>query len=74
MSLMMDIVLNHTSNKHEWALKGEKKYQDYFYFFDDKQMPDLLNKTMPEVFPESSPGSFTYVQELDKWVMTVFHQ
>ena len=77
MYLMMDIVLNHTSNKHEWALKalkGEKKYQDYFYFFDDKQMPDLLNKTMPEVFPETSPGSFTYVQELDKWVMTVFHQ
>jgi amylosucrase len=28
---------------------------------------------MPEIFPESSPGSFTYVPELNKWVMTVFH-
>jgi amylosucrase len=76
MCLMMDIVLNHTSHKHEWALKaiaGEKKYQDYFYFFDDRQMPDELEKTMPEVFPESSPGNFTYIEELDKWVMTVFH-
>jgi amylosucrase len=76
MCLMMDIVLNHTSHKHEWALKaiaGEKKYQDYFYFFDDRQMPDDLEKTMPEVFPESSPGNFTYIEELDKWVMTVFH-
>jgi amylosucrase len=76
MCLMMDIVLNHTSNKHEWALKaiaGEKKYQDYFYFFDDRQIPDELEKTMPEVFPESSPGNFTYIKELDKWVMTVFH-
>jgi amylosucrase len=76
MCLMMDIVLNHTSHKHEWALKaiaGEKKYQDYFYFFDDRQMPDELEKTMPEVFPESSPGNFTYIKELDKWVMTVFH-
>ena len=76
MYLMMDIVLNHTSNKHNWAqkaLKGDKKYQDYFYFFDDRQLPDLLEKTMPEVFPESSPGNFTYINELDKWVMTVFH-
>ena len=76
MYLMLDIVLNHTSHKHEWAMKakaGEKKYQDYFYFFDDRKMPDELDKTMPEVFPESAPGSFTYVEELDKWVMTVFH-
>jgi amylosucrase len=28
---------------------------------------------MPEIFPESSPGSFTYVKECKKWVMTVFH-
>lgn len=76
MYLMLDIVLNHTSQEHEWAVKarnGEKKYQDYFYFFDNREVPDELEKTMPEIFPESSPGSFTYVPELDKWVMTVFH-
>lgn len=76
MYLMQDIVLNHTSQQHEWAIKaknGEKKYQDYFYFFDNRDTPDELDNTMPEVFPESSPGSFTYVPELDKWVMTVFH-
>jgi amylosucrase len=76
MCLMLDIVLNHTSHKHEWAMKakaGNKKYQDFFYFFDDRQIPDQLEKTMPEVFPESSPGNFTYIKELDKWVMTVFH-
>ncbi len=74
--LMLDIVLNHTSHKHDWALrakKGDKKYQDYFYFFDDRKIPDALEKTMPEIFPESSPGNFTYIKELDKWVMTVFH-
>jgi amylosucrase len=74
--LMLDIVLNHTSHKHEWAIKakaGDKKYQDYFYFFEDRNIPDELDRTMPEVFPESAPGSFTYVPELNKWVMTVFH-
>ena len=38
MYLMLDIVLNHTSHHHEWAQKakqGDKKYQDYFYFFND---------------------------------------
>jgi amylosucrase len=76
MYLMLDIVLNHTSQLHAWALKakaGEKKYQDYFYFFDNRELPDELEKTMPEVFPESSPGNFTYITELNKWVMTVFH-
>jgi amylosucrase len=76
MYLMLDIVLNHTSHKHEWALKakqGEKKYQDYFYFYNDRSLPDQYDKTMPEVFPESSPGSFTYIPEVNKWVMTVFH-
>ncbi len=74
--VMIDIVLNHTSRRHEWAEKakqGDKKYQDYFYFYDDRSMPDKFEQTMPEVFPEGAPGNFTYVPELDKWVMTVFH-
>jgi amylosucrase len=76
MYLMLDIVLNHTSHKHEWAQKakeGDKKYQDYFYMYDDRNIPDQFDKTMPEIFPEAAPGNFTYVQECNKWVMTVFH-
>ncbi|KAF0239970.1 MAG: hypothetical protein FD183_1253, partial [Chitinophagaceae bacterium] len=76
MFLMIDIVLNHTSHQHEWAKKakaGETEYQDYFYMYNDRQIPDQFEHTMPEVFPESAPGSFTYVKECNKWVMTVFH-
>ncbi|HTH30451.1 MAG TPA: alpha-amylase family glycosyl hydrolase [Lacibacter sp.] len=76
MYLMIDIVLNHTSHKHAWAKKakeGDKKYQDYYYFYNDRTLPDQYERTMPEIFPESSPGSFTYIKECDKWVMTVFH-
>lgn len=76
MYLMIDIVLNHTSHHHEWAQKakaGDKDYQDYFYFYENRKIPDQMDETMPEIFPESSPGSFSYIPEVDKWVMTVFH-
>lgn len=74
--LMLDIVLNHTSDQHEWARKarqGDKYFQDYYYFFDDRTEPDEFEKSMPEIFPGTAPGNFTYINECDKWVMTVFH-
>ncbi len=76
MYLMIDIVLNHTSHQHEWAKKakaGEKQFQDYFYIYGDRNIPNQFEQTMPEVFPESSPGNFTFNKETNKWVMTVFH-
>jgi amylosucrase len=76
MYLMIDIVLNHTSHHHEWAEKakqGDKYYQDFFYMYDDRYLPDQYEQAMPEIFPESAPGSFTYNKECGKWVMTVFH-
>lgn len=77
MYLMLDIVFNHTSHQHEWASKaraGDPKYQAYFYMFDDRGQPDVYDASMPDIFPESAPGNFTYVPECNKWVMTVFHQ
>ncbi len=77
MYLMIDIVLNHTSYHHEWAKKakeGDKKYQDYYYMFDDRWFPNQYDEKMPDIFPESAPGNFTYVEECNKWVMTVFHR
>lgn len=76
MYLMLDIVLNHTSDQHEWARKarqGERKYQDYYYFYNDRSLPDEYDKTMPEIFPEAAPGNFTYIPECKKWAMSVFH-
>jgi amylosucrase len=76
MYLMLDIVLNHTSDQHEWAQKarqGEKKYQDYYYFYNDRSLPDEYDRTMPEIFPEAAPGNFTYIHDCKKWAMTVFH-
>jgi amylosucrase len=76
MLLALDVVVNHTSNEHEWAAKaraGEQTYQDYYHVFDDRETPDLYEETMPEVFPETSPGNFTWDASMGKWVMTVFN-
>ncbi len=75
--LALDVVLNHTSNEHEWAQRarrGEKTYQDYFYIFDNREVPDMFEQTMPEVFPETAPGNFTWDEAMGKWVMTVFNE
>lgn len=74
--LMMDIVLNHTSDQHAWALKakkGDARYQDYYYMSNDHDYVKEFGKSMPDIFPESSPGNFTWNEECGKWVMSVFH-
>ena len=76
MLLELDLVLNHTSNEHEWAkkaLQGEKEYQDMYYMYDDRSMPDAFEQTLPEIFPENAPGNFTYLPAINKWVFTVFN-
>ncbi len=76
MFLMLDFVVNHTSDEHEWAKKakvGDTKYQDYYYTYSDRTIPDTFEKNLPEVFPETSPGNFTYIPEMEKWTMTVFN-
>lgn len=76
MFVMTDLVINHTSEEHDWAKAakgGDAHYLDYYYTFSDRTVPDLFERSLPEVFPESSPGNFTYSEEMDKWVMTVFN-
>lgn len=76
MLLVLDVVVNHTSNQHEWAQQaqnGSKTHQDYYYTFDTREIPDQYEASMPEVFPEQAPGNFTWDPEMEKWVMTVFN-
>ncbi|WP_299879549.1 amylosucrase [uncultured Cocleimonas sp.] len=74
--LTMDVVLNHTSDEHEWARKaqqGEEKYQDYYYVYNDRDIPDQFEESLLEIFPENAPGNFTWDESMGKWVMTVFN-
>ena len=33
----------------------------------------MFEQNMPEIFPETDPGNFTWKAGMQKWVMTVFH-
>ncbi len=76
MSLCLDLVLNHCASEHEWAQgarRGEPEYEEMFYVFGDRSLPDEYEKTLPEVFPETAPGNFTPIEETGKWVWTTFN-
>ncbi len=76
MSVCLDFVMNHTSEDHEWAKKaraGEKEYQDRYFFYDDWTIPNEYEKTVPQVFPQTAPGNFSWCPEANKVVMTTFY-
>jgi amylosucrase len=75
-SLVLDLVLNHVAAEHEWARRaraGEERYRRYFHLFPDRTQPDAFEATLPEVFPDFAPGSFTWDEEASAWVWTTFH-
>ena len=76
-SLVLDLIFNHTSDEHEWAVKalsGDQDFQEYYRMFPDREMPDAYEKNLREIFPAEHPGSFTYRAEIDRWVWTTFHR
>ena len=73
-SLVLDLVFNHTGDDHEWALAardGDEFFRDFFFMFPDREMPDRYEKTLREIFPDVRRGSFTRVDA--DWVWTTFH-
>ncbi|MEJ2583747.1 MAG: alpha-amylase family protein [Robiginitalea sp.] len=74
--LMLDFVVNHTSDEFPWAKQareGDAEFQAYYYTYPDRSIPDQFEESLPEVFPETAPGNFTFIPEMDRWVMTVFN-
>jgi amylosucrase len=75
-ALCIDLVLNHTAREHEWARKalaGDPACRDMYLIYPDRTGPDAYEATLPEVFPDTAPGSFTEVPGLG-WVWTTFHE
>ena len=78
-SLVLDFVFNHTSNEHEWARRaaaGEREYEDYYWIFPDRTVPEQFERTTREIFPDDHPGSFTRVRAHEddpRWVWSTFY-
>ena len=78
-SLVVDLVFNHTSNEHLWAERaklGDEDYADFYRIFPSRDMPDRYEQNLREIFPEEHAGVFTFFPDLFKeggWVWTTFH-
>ncbi len=75
MSVCLDFVMNHTSEDHDWAVRaraGDPEYQARYFFYDNWDIPNEFEKTVPQVFPQTAPGNFSWCPEVGKVVMTTF--
>lgn len=76
MSLCLDFVINHTSDTHEWAKRaksGQKEYMDRYICYETEDIPREFERTVPDVFPTTAPGSFIWVKEMKRWVCSSFY-
>lgn len=65
--IMFDMVLNHTSTEHKWfqkALKGDQKYQDYYFFKEENEIANWESKF--------GGSAFQYVEDLDLYYLHLF--
>ena len=70
MSIMLDMVFNHTSTEHEWfqkALAGDEKYQNYYIFKEGT--PEQVPTNWQSKFGGSA---WEYVPHLKKWYLHLF--
>ena len=72
MRLIMDLVVNHTSDEHEWFKKAlenpESKYRDYYYFRKNdgsKKEPNNWNSFF-------AGSAWNYYEESDSWALHLF--
>lgn len=76
MNLCMDFVMNHTSEEHEWAHRakaGDGEYMSRYFFYNNDRIPKAYERTVPQVFPTTAPGNFTYLPEIGHYVLTTFY-
>ncbi len=70
-SLMLDMVFNHTSSRHEWfqkALAGDQKYKDY-YIFRKGPKPGVPPTNWESKFGGSA---WEYVEQFDEYYLHLF--
>jgi amylosucrase len=75
-TLVLDFVFNHTSDEHAWAKKaksGDPDYLNYYFTYPDRELPDQFQRYLRDIFPTVRRGSFTWNEEMKRWVWTTFN-
>ncbi|HWQ13345.1 MAG TPA: alpha-amylase family glycosyl hydrolase [Roseiflexaceae bacterium] len=75
-SLVLDFVFNHTSDEHAWARlaqAGDEEHQEFYLIYPDRTVPDQYQRTLREIFPTVRRGSFTWREDMRRWVWTTFN-
>ena len=64
--------MNHTSEDHDWAKAaraGDPVARARYFFYDNWDIPNEFEKTVPQVFPTTAPGNFTYLEDCGQIVI-----
>ncbi len=80
-SLVVDLVFNHTADEHTWAeyaKAGDDKYADFYRIFPTRELPDRYEQNLREIFPDEHAGVFSPLPigeglGVRGWVWTTFH-
>ena len=74
--LVLDFVFNHSSDEHQWAEKakqGDPEFQNYYWMFESKDLPNQYETHLREIFPQVRKGNFTWCDTSKRWVWTTFN-
>ncbi|PIT77815.1 alpha-amylase family glycosyl hydrolase [Limnohabitans sp. B9-3] len=75
-SLCSDFVLNHVSHEHTWAVQaraGSAQHQSFFHWVKSPEQIGQFEKNLVQIFPNTAPGNFTFVPEVNAWTWTTFY-
>ena len=74
-SLVCDLVFNHTSNEHKWARKaaaGDPECSAMYWIFPDRNVPQAFERSTREIFPDDHPGSFIQLPD-GRYIWSTFY-
>lgn len=74
-SLVVDLIFNHTSNVHKWARRaaeGDPEHSAMYWIFPDRSVPSAFEATTREIFPDDHSGSFIQLPD-GRYVWSTFY-
>ena len=74
-SLVLDLIFNHTSNEHRWARmaeEGDAEHSAMYWIFPDRSVPAAFERCTREIFPDDHPGSFVQLPD-GRYIWSTFY-